>query len=303
MDKLTEMTVFTEVARQGGFSAAARQLDLAPSSVSKLITRMERRLGSRLLNRTTRKLSLTEGGKLFLHHCLTILDQVDEAEALLSGYYSEPKGILRVTSSPGFAKHQLLPLIPVFLQQHPGVELDLRLTGETVDLIDGGIDVAIRLGSLSDSSLIARKLGESRRIICASPAYLKNNGVPQTPAELEHHNCLTNSASTTFNQWRFHTPDGEETISVSGNFICDTVDSLHDLALQGGGIVRLAEFMVGEDIRAGRLVPLLEKYNRELQPIHALYTHRDHLPAKVRAFIDFLLSRSALFSGVKDRRA
>lgn len=297
MDKLTEMTVFSEVARQGSFSAAAAKLRLSPSAVSKLITRMEARLGSRLLNRTTRKLSLTEGGQLFLNRCLAILEQVDDAEELLTGYYREPKGKLRVTSSPGFAKHQLLPLIPDFLAQYPAVEIDLQLTGQTIDLISGEIDLAIRLGNLNDSSHVARKLGESRRIICASPAYLANNGIPQTPDELEAHNCLTTSTSTPFNQWRFHTKKGEKTLSISGNFSSDTVDSLHDLALRGAGIVRLAKFMVGQDIKQGLLIPLLEDYNRELQPVHAVYAHRDHLPAKVSTFINFLLSRDMGFSG------
>jgi len=296
MDKMTEMTVFTEVARQRSFSAAATKLQLSPSAVSKLITRMEARLGSRLLNRTTRKLSLTEGGQLFLSRCLAIIEQVDDAEELLTGYYREPKGKLRVTSSPGFAKHQLLPLIPDFITKYPAVEIDLQLTGETIDLISGEIDLAIRLGNLTDSTHVARKLGESRRIICASPAYLANNGTPQTPDELEQHNCLTTSTSAAFNQWRFHTNKKEDAISVSGNVTSDTVDSLHDLALRGVGIVRLAEFMVGQDIQQGHLISLLEDYNHELQPVHAVYAHRDHLPAKVRAFIDFLLSRNTLLS-------
>jgi DNA-binding transcriptional LysR family regulator len=291
MNKLTEMSVFTEVARQGSFSAAARRLNVSPSAISKQITRMEERLGSRLFNRTTRKLALTEGGKAFLSRCEEILAEVDEAEELLLGHHREPRGLLTVSSSPGFAKHQLLPLLPGFLQQYPKLELKLQLTSETVDLINTDIDVAIRTGTLKDSSLVARKLGENRRIICASPRYLKQHGVPKKPTDLNNHNCLIVSTSTLFNQWTFNSSAGKQVVTASGNFVTDIVDAVHDMTLRGGGIARLSEFMVGKDLKAGRLKPLLQQYNDDVQPIHALYPHRHYLPAKVRVFIDYLTAK------------
>ncbi len=289
MDKLTEMTVFVEVARNSSFSAAAQRLRLSPSSISKIITRMEQRLGSRLFNRTTRKLHLTEGGQRFLSRCINILENVEEAEERLADNQRTPKGMLTVNSSPGFAMHQLLPYLPKFISQYPELKLNLQLTGEKVDLIKEDIDVAIRLGQLQDSNLIARKLGECQRIICASPAYIKKFGLPEKPVDLKQHNCFCISTNTAFNHWVFSVSRRKQTISVSGDFVTDTVDAIHGLALRGYGIARLSEFMIGNDIRKGKLIPLLEDYNQELQQIHIIYPHRQHLPAKTRYFIDYLL--------------
>ncbi len=303
MDKLAEMTAFTEVARLGSFSAAARDLGLSPSAVSKLITRMENRLGSRLFNRTTRKLQLTESGEQFLERCLTILEQVEAAEEQLSGSQKQPAGQLVVSCSPGFARHRLLPLTQQFLLCYPGIRLKLLLSGKQADIISEGIDVAIRLGQLSDSSLMARKLGQSKRIICASPTYLKANGTPQTPGDLNSHNCLTTSTSEQFNQWPLAARQGKTVFKVTGNFITDTVDALHQMAIAGLGIVRLSEFMIGEDIASGRLIPLLEEYNQEMQQIHAIYAHRRYVPGKVRVFIDFLLDHMTELSNRGNRGA
>lgn len=289
MDKITEMQVFATAARQGGFSAAARELNLSPSAVSKLVTRMEERLGVRLFNRTTRALHLTEGGQGFLARCVEILADIEEAEELLTGYGKALKGTLRVNSSSGFSQHQLIPLIPEFQRRYPELNLELHLTGKPVDLVAENVDLAIRLGALKDGSLVAKKLGESPRIICASPAYLACYGTPRTPAELLEHCCLRLSTSEHFNQWCLTTRHGPQVQEVKGRFVTDNVEALHRLALHGGGIARLSAFMVGEDIKAGRLVPLLEPYNREVQVIHAVYPHRRYLPAKVRVFVDYLL--------------
>jgi DNA-binding transcriptional LysR family regulator len=290
MDKHTEMSVFTEVAKLGSFSAAARRLQLSPSAVSKLITRMEQRLDARLFNRSTRKLSLTEGGQKFYARCEEILAEVEAAEELLLGYQREPRGILTVTCSPGFAEYQLLPLIPQFLCEHPHVELNLQITGDTVDLITQGIDVAIRLGTLQDSSLVARELGQSRRIVCASPTYLSRYKSPETPTDLTDHNCLIVSTGDRFDHWKFSSANQEQVVAVTGSFVCNTVNALLELALQGIGIVNLAEYIAAPELRSGRLVPLLQGYQKEVQFIHAVYPHRKHLPRKVRAFVDFLRS-------------
>jgi DNA-binding transcriptional LysR family regulator len=289
MDKLTEMTVFVEVARNNSFSAAARRMRLSPSSISKIITRMEHRLGSRLFNRTTRKLHLTEGGQRFLTRCVDILGYVEEAEEILADDQRTPKGKLTINSSPGFAKHQLLPYLPKFLSQHPELELNLQLTGEKVDLIKEDVDIAIRLGQLENSNLIARKLGESHRIICASPAYIKKFGAPEKPSDLKQHNCLGISTNVAFNHWNFIVARKKQTVFASGNFISDTVDTIHELALKGCGIARLSEFMIGKDINKGKLIPLLQEYNQEIQQIHLVYPHRQHIPAKTKILINYLL--------------
>ena len=289
MDKPSEMSVFVEVARKGSFSAAARRLQLSPSAVSKLITRMEERLGSRLFNRTTRKLSLTEGGQRYFTRCVEILADIDAAEELLAGYQQAPRGELTVSCSPGFARFQLLPIIPRFLELYPELELNLQTSGEKVDLLSRSIDVAIRLGTLKDSSLVARKLGESHRIVCASPHYLEAHGTPKTPDDLLHHNCLTIAADKDFNRWVLNRGKRQQIVSVSGNLVSNSVDSLYEMALQGQGIINLAEFIVGPDLQSGRLVPLLKSYKSDSQLIHAIYPHRRHLPAKVRVFVDFLV--------------
>ena len=289
MDKPSEMAVFVEVARKGSFSAAARRLQLSPSAVSKLVTRMEERLGSRLFNRTTRRLSLTEGGQQYFSRCIQILADIDAAEEVLAGYQQAPRGELSVSCSPGFARFKLLSLIPRFLERYPNLELDLQNSGQKIDLLAHNIDVAIRLGNLKDSSLVARKLGESNRVVCASPDYLALNGTPKNPGELVSHNCLTIRADHDFNRWTLSRGKRQQVVTVSGNLVSNSLDSLYDMALQGLGIINLAEFIVGNDLRSGRLVPLFKSYKSDSQLIHAVYPHRQHLPAKVRVFIDFLV--------------
>jgi len=289
MDKFTEMAVFTQVAQQGSFSAAARELSMSPSAVSKLISRLEERLGARLLNRTTRQVKLTEGGEAFLQRCVAILDDVDGAEELLAGYGREPKGILTINSSADFAQHCLVPLLPHFYNLYPHLKLKIQVSATTVDLVAEGVDVAIRMGELKDTSLVARRLCESRRIICASPNYLLINGEPKTASDLEKHNCLCMSSTPAFNQWALTTSRGRKVIDVQGDFCADKIDILHQHALQSGGLVRLAEFMVESDIAAGRLVPVMENCNFEVQAVHAVFPHRQHLPSKVRVFVDYLV--------------
>lgn len=303
MDKPSQMSVFVEVARKGSFSAAARRLQLSPSAVSKLVTRMEERLGSRLFNRTTRKLSLTEGGQGYFSRCVEILADIDAAEEQLAGYQQMPRGELIVSCSPGFARFQLVPLVPRFLELYPELELNLQTAGETVDLLSHNIDVAIRLGKLQDSTLVARKLGQSNRIVCASPKYLETHGTPKKPDDLASHNCLTIAADKEFNRWTLSRGKVQKVAAVSGNLVSNSIDSLYEMALQGLGIINLAEFIVGDDLHHGRLVPLLKSYKSDSQLIHAIYPHRRHLPAKVRVFIDFLVAEFSALPKQKKRRA
>lgn len=297
MAKWTEMQVFVESVRQGSFSAAGRQLDLSPSAVSKLLTRLETRLGVRLLNRTTRMLSLTEGGQIYFNHCVDILAEIDDVEDALTGLVQEPAGTLRINSTHGFAKHQLLPIMPMFQARYPKIKLEFQLSGQAVDLIAEGVDLAIRLGELKDTNLVARKLGESERLVCASPHYIDSKGTPQKPSDLLEHNCLRLSTNEIFNHWQFTShQSGEtkvETFNVTGSFVTDNVDGLHEYALLGGGIARLSSFMINKDIEAGRLIPLLTNYGIPQQKINALYPHRKHLSAKVRVFLDYLTEQFA----------
>jgi len=288
MDKLTEMEVYAAVIQRGGLSAAARELELTPSAVSKLIKRLENRLGVRLLNRTTRRLSTTEAGQQFYQRCLDILSAVEDAENTLSNYGQIAKGKLRINSTAGFARHQLLPILMEFQEEYPQLELELQLSGIPVDLVAEQVDVAIRLGVLEDTSLVARHLGESRRIVCASPEYLKLHGKPRVPSDLKSHSCLRLSTSRSFNLWRFQTPDGEQLIEARGGFLTNDVNALCDYAMQGGGIARLSSFMVGRLLEDGKLIALLENYEKDQQQIHALYPNRKQLPGKVKAFISFL---------------
>lgn len=288
MASLTEMQAFTETVRGGSFSAAARLLDLSPSAISKLVTRLEQRLETRLLNRTTRRISLTEAGQSYYQRCNEILSEIDDAEAEIKALGALPTGILRVNCSAGFARHQLLPLLPRFHAAYPDLEIDLSLTGKVIDLLAEGADLAIRLGALADSSLIASPLGQSLRIVCASPSYLKHNERPKSPQDLKQHNCLCLSSREDLNRWLFSKNQESETITVRGNFKTDNVNVLLDYALAGGGIIRLSGFMLRNAIAQKQLIPLLEDYQTQTQWVNVVYPHRRFLPEKVRVFIEFL---------------
>jgi DNA-binding transcriptional LysR family regulator len=207
----------------------------------------------------------------------------------LAGYQQAPRGELSISCSPGFARFRLLPLVPRLLEQYPDLDLNLQTTGEKVDLLSHNIDVAIRLGKLQDSSLVARRLGESHRVICASPGYLATHGKPKKPADLTQHNCLTITTDREFNRWTLIRGKRQQVVTVSGNLVSNSLDSLYEMALEGLGIINLAEFIVADELRAGRLVPVLPGYMSDSQLIHAVYPHRRHLPAKVRVFVEFMI--------------
>lgn len=288
MDRWSEMQAFVTAVSCQGFSAAARQMGLSPSAVSKQITRLENRLAVRLLNRTTRKISLTEAGRSYYQRCIEIIDELEVIEQGITQFGHEPKGLLKINCSAGFAKHVLLSMLSDFQEQYPKLEVELQLTGQAIDLVQEGVDVAIRFGVLADTSLVARRLGEFPRIICATPDYLQREGEISSPEQLQKHNCLRLSTSELFNQWALSREGNKHLLSVTGNFITDNVEILHDYCLSGAGVARLASFMVEEDIKAGRLVPLLQDYVTDKQVINALYPHRKYLPAKVKVFLDFI---------------
>lgn len=295
MDNRTgEMEVFVAAAELGSFSAAGRKLKLSPSAVSKLVTRIEDRLGTRLLLRSTRLVTLTPEGEVYLSRAKRILADIEETEEIItSGGKVVPRGLLRVNATLGFGERYLLPLAPKFLELYPEVQLDISLTDGVISLIEERTDIAIRSGALQDSSLKARKLLEVPRVIVASPAYIERHGMPTTPADLVAHNCLSFNFSRSLNEWPFSDPGSDDVyrVSVSGNASVNSGLAMRRLCLEGLGLGRVGGFHVEEDIAEGRLVPVLEEYNpRDHEIIWAVYSSSSHLSGRVRAYLDFLVS-------------
>ena len=294
MDAPGEMRVFVRSVELGGFSAAARDLELTPSALSKLVTRLEDRLGVRLMNRTTRKLALTAEGEAYFASAKRILADIDEAETEVTRFSDSPKGLLRVNVGVAFGMHQLAPALPRFLEKYPEIELDITVTDRMIDLVDEGADVAIRNGHLRDSSLVARRICDLHRVICASPLYLKKHGMPKTPQELLQHNCISISGAPQLRRWPFDTRNGIETVDVRGNVSANNAETLLQLAATGVGIIRLADVIVGDGIRAGWLTPLLESvHHREPLPLSAVYLPGKHKSPRVAAFVNFLVETFA----------
>lgn len=293
-NKTGEMEVFVAVADLGGFSAAGRKLGLTPSAVSKLVTRMEDRLGTRLVVRTTRALRLTPEGEAYLEGARRILADVEATERLVSeGGHAAPRGLLRVNATVGFGERHILPAVAEFLALYPLVELDLTLTDGIIDLVGERTDIAIRSGPMRDSSLKARKLIESRRIVVASPAYLERMGMPETPHDLAGHNCIGFNFRNS-DEWPFRNPETGEglLLPVEGNMKVSSGSVLRQLCLEGVGLGRKGRFHVQPDIDAGLLVPVLEDWNpNDIEVIHAVFSGHPHLAARIRAFIDFLAGR------------
>lgn len=295
MDRLDDMTAFIRVVEDGNFSAAARSLHLTPSGVSKLIGRLEDRLGVRLIQRTTRRLALTAEGRTFYERCRDILAEIESLEQDVGTARSEPRGTLRVSLSNGFGLTQVVPLLPEFSALYPKVQITLIFQEHVVDLIAEGFDLAIRLGAIRDESLVARRLGEHRRVVCAAPSYLAAQGVPHGPEDLTRHDCMMFDAPEALNHWPFRWPDGRTgRVAIHGTFRSNNGEALYNLLLAGTGIANAADFLVKRDLLQGRLVPLLRDYAEpQPTPIHAVYPHRRHLPAKTRVFVDFLAERFA----------
>jgi DNA-binding transcriptional LysR family regulator len=287
-----EMEVFVRAIELGGFSAAARALRMTPSAVSKLVARLEGRLGVRLINRSTRKLQLTPEGAAFYDHGVRILGEMDAAEREVAAG-AAPHGRLRVNASVAFGRHLLLPQVPAFLARYPAITLDIVLTDQVVDLFEERTDVAIRHGVMKNSRLVARKLGESRSIVVASPAYLERHGKPRTPADLAKHNRLGFGFTRQMEGWPFlDGAGGIVTIRPIGNALVSDGEGLRQLVLAGLGLSRLAAFHIDADIRAGQLVPVLEDYNPgDIEPVHAVFLGQGgHLPVRVRVFLDYLVA-------------
>lgn len=294
MDAVGEMIVFARVVDDGGFSAAARQLNLSPSAVSKQITRLEDRLGVRLLTRTTRRLNVTEEGESYYHRVKRILADIEEAEQAVSASKALPRGNLRLSVSNAFGQERLIPILPKFLAQYPEVTIEVIMTDAVVDLVEMGIDLAVRQGRLANSAMVARKICDARRVIVATPEYLEKFGTPRTPDDIVNHNCLAFAGHPSLNDWRFKTQEGEQqTIRIEGNFLANNGEAVYKMALAGHGLARLSDFLLVDDLAKGRLVPLLTDYiDEEVTPIHVVYPDPRHLSPKVRVLIDFLVANA-----------
>lgn len=295
MDSVAGMRIFARVVETGSFSAAGRQLGMAPSSVSRRISELEFDLGAHLFYRTTRKLSLTEAGRLYYERASRILIDVDEARLAVSQLDGAPSGILKVTVPASVARLHVAPALAAFHRRCPAVQTVLSVTDRVVDLVEEGFDLAIRVGRLRDSSLVARKIGSARRVVCASPGYLDRAGVPREPAELAGHGCLTLRSHPGTNAWRFGGVKGPSVVRVSGSLFADDGEVLSAAAVAGLGLVLVPLWLVGHEIDRGRLREVLREFppDPSTTPLYAVYPHQRHLPPKVRAFIDFLVERFA----------
>lgn len=292
MALLENIRVFTRVVELGSFSAAGRYLRLSAAVVSHRIQQLERHVGVRLLNRTTRQVHTTEQGLLYYEACLDVLRAVEHAETSVAGAGSSPQGVLKVTAPLGFGRHILAPLIPEFQAAHPKVEVQLRMSDHLLDLLKEGIDAAIRMAVPADSSLVIRKLADCPRVLCAAPSYLESHGAPQTPEDLMRHQCLLLRfpGSQQF-RWTLAGPNGPVPLSVKGRLDADYGDVITDWALGGQGIALKPVWEVAGHLRAGRLKIVLPDFTPEPVTLAVLYPHRRLLPAKVRAFADFLVER------------
>jgi DNA-binding transcriptional LysR family regulator len=287
-DSLYEMSVFAKVVAVGSLSAAARELGVSTAVVSRRLAALEARLGVRLVNRTTRRLALTDEGASYHEACARILAEVEDADAAASAQRVEPQGLLKVALPASFGHKHIAPLVPPFAARYPRIELAFSLSDRTVNMIAEGFDLAIRIGELEDSSLAARRLAPNRRVVCASPQYLALHPAPRVPADLQQHNCLTTTDLQM--NWEYKGPDGKRgTVRVAGHYACDNWEVLREWAMAGLGVALKSTWDVRRQLEDGSLVPLLPGYDFGTDvSIYAVYPHRRHLPAKTRVFIDYL---------------
>jgi DNA-binding transcriptional LysR family regulator len=297
MDRLDAMQAFVAVADLQGFAPAARKLGLSPSGVTRLIAALEDRLGARLLQRTTRKVALTDVGTRYLERVRRILADVEEAESSAEGERTRPSGRLVVSAPIGFGRLHVSPVMSHYLGRYPEVTAELRLTDRTVNLVEDGVDLAVRIGHLPDSTLVARHVGEMRRIVVASKSYLTQRGEPDTPEAIATHDTIQFGAATAAPEWRFVEDGREVRVLCTPRFTTNSADAAIQYAGQGGGLTRVLAYQAADAIKAGRLRIVLEKFEPPALPIHAVYPTSRLLSAKVRAFIDLVIENDAWHFG------
>jgi DNA-binding transcriptional LysR family regulator len=288
MDQFKQISTFVDVAAKGSLSAAARAEGIAPAMIGRRLDALEERLGVKLLQRSTRKIALTTEGVAFLEDCQRILADLENAESAVSERSARASGHLLISAPAGFGRQHVAPLIPSFLAEHRDVSVTLNLNDRVVDLIGEGIDVAIRIATLSDSSLIGAKLADNKRVVVASPIYLKRHGTPQSLDDLAKHNCLPISSEGSQRGWTFRQNGKNVTLKVAGNMVCNDGAVLHDWALAGKGLAWRSMWEVAGAIESGRLVTVLDEFAAPGNDIYAVFAQRRHLPLRIRAFVDFL---------------
>jgi DNA-binding transcriptional LysR family regulator len=289
MDQLGALNAFCRVVEAGGFSAAAAELNISHTVMSKQVRQLETLLGAQLLNRTTRRLALTEAGQAYYERARRILEDLQEAHLAVTQHHSAPKGTLRVNAPMAFGTLDVALWLPRFMARYPELKVDLVCNDRLVDLIEEGFDVALRLAhDLPDSSLMAKRLASSKMLLVASPAYLEKHGTPRVPQDLAKHNCLTYTLVPRPNEWLFNMRDGSvETVTVRGSLQSNISLALREAALAGVGVTASTSFIVHDDVARGDLVPVLSDFMARARELYALYPHNRHLSPKVRAFIDF----------------
>ncbi len=286
MTAISDFDIFARVARTGNMSAAGREMGLSPAVVSKRISLLEERLGARLFQRTTRQLTLTETGEGYFRRVIDILSLISEADDFVSRRNTNPRGQLKVTAPTSFSRFHLAPYLPEFLQTYPEIQLDLHLTDNFVDIIRDGFDLAIRIGELQDSSLVARKLSPDTRVIVAAPSYLEKHGTPKSLKDLDDHNCLSAGAQES---WSLEGPSGPQEVRVKGNIRSNSADLIREALIGGLGLGLRGTWEIGPELRAGKLKVVLPQYRGSTKmAIFAVYPSRDFMPAKVDVFLDFL---------------
>ncbi|HEX8406628.1 MAG TPA: LysR family transcriptional regulator [Duganella sp.] len=288
MGQFRQISTFVEVVAKGSLSAAARAEGIAPAMIGRRLDALESRLGVKLLQRTTRKLALTDEGAAFLEDCQRILAELEEAESAVSERSAHATGHLMISVPAGFGRQHVAPLLPSFLSEHRDVTATLNMSDRVVDIVGEGIDVAIRIASLADSSLVSVKLADNERVVVAAPSYLKRYGEPTTLADLAKHNCLAISSEGSQRGWTFRDNGKNVVLKVNGNMGCNDGQVLHEWALAGKGLAWRSMWEVGSEIEAGKLRTVLDDYAAPGNDIYAVFAQRRHLPLRIRAFVDFL---------------
>ncbi len=302
MNNAQDLGFFHLLAKQGSLVATARELGVTPPAVSKRLAALEARLGVRLVNRTTRSMSLTTEGELYYAHVARILTQIDEVEQLVSSSRGTPKGLLRVNASLGFGRRHIGPALAAFYALYPEVEIQLEISDHPLDLTTHGFDLGIRFGTLPDTALHARKIASNRRLLCASPLYLEKHGVPQSLSDLQNHNCIfIRQNESPYGVWTFSNGSRTENIKVHGALGCNDGEVALNWALEGYGLLLRAEWDIAKYVRSGRLRLVLEDHTPTRADVYAVYPQQLHLSARVRSLIDFLIERFRHIDNIADR--
>ncbi len=288
MNQFKQLATFVEVVAKGSLSAAARAEGIAPAMIGRRLDALEERLGVKLLQRTTRKIALTNEGITFLEDCQRILADLQDAEAAVSDRSARASGHLTISAPAGFGRRHVAPLMPSFLTEHRDLTLTLNLNDRVVDLIGEGVDVAIRIATLSDSNLIGVKLADNKRVVVASPAYIKRHGTPTSLDDLSKHNCLAISSEGSQRGWTFRQNGRNVTLKATGNMVCNDGQVLHDWALAGKGLAWRSMWEIATEVESGKLVTVLDEFAAPGNDIYAVFAQRRHLPLRIRALVDFL---------------